>query len=164
MKMKTSLAAAFLAFAGAAAATTAGAQQAPAAPGAGNAGQRGPGQRFERLDTDDSGSISFEEFAAAMGGGRMQGADADADGTLTVEEIAAQLQKEHFRRRAERMIRRLDTDGNGKLTTAEIESRQKKVFALADRDDSGAIEADEMRRGGREGRGRGGPRQHRQMR
>ncbi len=160
MKMKTSLAAAFLAFAGAAASTSAGAQQAPAAPGAGNAAPRAQGQRFERLDADSNGAISFEEFAAAMGT-RISGADADTDGTLTVEEIAAQLQKEHFRRQAERMIRRFDTNGDGKLTTAEIESRQRKVFALADRDDSGALERDEMRRGGREGRG---GRHHRQMR
>jgi Ca2+-binding EF-hand superfamily protein len=157
MKMKTSLAAAFLAFAGAA--TAAGGAAAQQGPGAANQAPRAPGQRFERLDTDDSGSISFEEFAAAMGG-RMDAADADGNGTLTVEEVAAQLQKEHFRRQAQRMIRRLDANGDGQLTTAEIESRQKKMYALMDRDDSGAIEADEMRRGNREGR-RGGGRHNR---
>jgi Ca2+-binding EF-hand superfamily protein len=149
MKIKTSLAAAFLAFAGAA--TAAGTASAQQEPGAANPSPRTPGQRFEHLDTDDSGSISFEEFAAAMGS-RMDSADADSNGTLTVEEVAAQLQKEHFRRQAQRMIRRLDANGDGQLTTAEIESRQKKMYALMDRDDSGAIEPDEMRRGGREGR------------
>src|SRR5690606_32384531 len=97
--------------------------------------------------------ISFEEFSAAMQN-RLTGSDADGDGTLTVEEIAAQLQKEHFRRQAQRMIQRFDTNGDGKLTTAEVESRQKKLYAVMDRDDSGVIEPDEMRRGGREGRGR----------
>jgi Ca2+-binding EF-hand superfamily protein len=149
MKIKTSLAAAFLAFAGAAtAAGTAGAQQ---GPGAANPAPRAPGQRFERLDTDDSGTISFEEFAAAMNG-RTGAADADKDGTLTVEEIAAELQRQHFKRQAERMIRRLDANGDGRLTVAEIESRQKKMYALLDRDDSGVIEPDEMRREGRQGR------------
>lgn len=151
MKIKTSLAAAFLAFAGAA--TAAGGALAQQGPGASNPAPRAPGQRFERMDADDSGSISFEEFAAALNGrSGLTGADADGDGTLTVEEIAAELQRQHFRRQAERMIRRLDADGDGKLTTAEIESRQRKMYALMDRDDSGAIEPDEMRRGNRDGR------------
>src|SRR5690606_13932733 len=122
-------------------------------PGAANPAPRAPGQRFERMDSDSDGTISFEEFAAAVNGrSGVASADADGDGTLTVEEIAAELQKQHFRRQAERMVRRLDADGDGKLTTAEIESRQRKMYALMDRDDSGAIEPDEMRRSGREGR------------
>ena len=158
MKIKTHLAAAFLAFAGAA--TAAGGAAAQQGPGAANPAPRPPGQRFERMDTDDSGTISFEEFAAAMDSRTgAAAADADGDGTLTVEEIAAELQRQHFRRQAERMMRRMDADGDGTVTLAEIESRQRKMYALMDRDDSGAIEADEMRRG--RGEGRRGGRHHR---
>jgi Ca2+-binding EF-hand superfamily protein len=50
--------------------------------------------------------------------------------------------------RAERMARRIvarfDTDGDGMLTAAEIESRQKKMFALMDRNDDGRIVSGEM--------------------
>ena len=50
-------------------------------------------------------------------------------------------------RMAQRIVERFDTDGDGMLTAAEIESRQKKMFALLDRNDDGKVEKDEMPRG-----------------
>jgi hypothetical protein len=47
---------------------------------------------------------------------------------------------------------RLDANGDGMLTLAEIESRQKKMFALMDRNDDGKIVKDEMP-SGRRGKG-----------
>lgn len=122
-------------------------------------GKRGQGQNFElmfqKADKDNSGSVTLEEFAAAM---PMQFADADADGdgAITAQELADQMQRQMLLRRAEMMIKRFDTDNDGKVSTAEIEKAQQDRFARLDVDESGAIEQDEMqlRRGGdRDGRG-----------
>ncbi|MAW87114.1 MAG: acid-shock protein [Phyllobacteriaceae bacterium] len=110
----------------------------------------GPGGRmFGRADTDNSGDISLEEFSAAMGG-RILGADADGNGELTVGEVADAIIRMRAERRAQRMIERLDMDGDGKLTTAEIENRQKKIFALMDRNDDGKVDRDEIARSRRD--------------
>ena len=105
----------------------------------------GSGMLFERTDADDSGDISFEEFAAAMDG-RMGFADADSNGKLTVEEIAAEMQRHRNLRRAERLVERFDSDGDSELTLDEIESHQRKVFALMDRNDDGMVVKDELPR------------------
>ena len=138
MRKSTKLAVAFLAFAGAA-------SSAAYAQDRGHGPRQGDGIRFERTDADKSGDITFEEFAEAMNG-RMGLADADTDGKLSVEEIAAELEKMRYRRMAERMVKRFDADGDGALTTAEVESRQKKMFALLDRNDNGKVERSEMPR------------------
>ncbi len=122
-------------------------------------GHGGPGghMRLERADADNSGDVTFEEFAAVMNE-RMGDADADKDGKMTVAEIADQIERMRAERMARRLIERFDTDGDGALTKAEIESRQKKMFALLDRNDDGKIVQEEMR-GGR-GMGRHGGRRH----
>lgn len=97
------------------------------------------------IDANDDGSITYAEFAAVFGD-RFKEADANSDGTLTVEEVAAGIQKIMAERMAAQLIKRLDTDENGTLTLTEVESQQKKLFAMADRDDSGTVEADEMPR------------------
>lgn len=134
MKRRTRLAVAFLAIAGAAT----GIAQAQERDG-----QRG--QRFERLDADQSGDVTFEEFAAAMNN-RLGKADANGDGKMTVEEVAAEIERMRAERQARRIIERFDVDGDGALTAAEIESRQKKRFALLDRNDDGKIAREEMPR------------------
>lgn len=148
MRISTKLSLAFLALAG-----LAGASHAQ-----GPDGMRGPGgggqMRFERADADNSGDVTFEEFAAAMNQ-RLGEADADNDGKMTVAEIADQIERMRVERMARRLVERFDADGDGALTEAEIESRQKKMFALLDRNDDGKIVQDEMprrgdgRRGGR---------------
>ena len=42
-------------------------------------------------------------------------------------------------------------NGDGELTKAEIENRQKKQFALLDKNDDGKITADELPRRGKKG-------------
>ncbi|MFZ1680560.1 MAG: acid-shock protein [Rhizobiaceae bacterium] len=110
-------------------------------------------ERFEKADADKSGDVTFDEFANAMNAG-IGMADANKDGTLTADEITAEIQKRMAERMAARIIERFDTDGDGKLTTAEVESRQKKAFAMLDRNDDGKIARDELpRRGhGRDGK------------
>lgn len=138
MNTSTRIAIAFLALAGTAgtSAFAANAQE-----------QRGqnmkPQMRFERADADKSGDVTFEEFAAAMNS-RLLDADENTDGKITVAEVADQIQRMRAERMAERLIKRFDANGDGELTKAEIESRQKKMFALLDRNDDGKIVKDEM--------------------
>lgn len=111
-------------------------------------GRHGPGgkgamMRFDRLDADQSGDVTFDEFSAMLKS-RIGDADADKDGKMTVEEIAAAIEKMRAERMARRIVERFDTDGDGMLTAAEVESRQKKMFALMDRNDDGKIVKDEM--------------------
>lgn len=100
-------------------------------------------ERFETADADKSGDVSFEEFAAAFDK-RIGGADANADGVYSADEIAAEIQRQMAQVMAERLISRFDTDGDGKLTKAEVDSRQKKMFAMLDRNDDGKISKDEL--------------------
>jgi len=146
MRISTKLSLAFLALAGLAGSSYAAERD----------GMRGPAGhvRFERADADSSGDVTFEEFAAAMNA-RLGEADADNDGKMTVGEIADQIERMRAERMARRLIERFDTDGDGALTKAEIESRQKKMFALLDRNDDGKIVKDEMPRGRHGGSRRG---------
>lgn len=139
MKTSIRLALAFLTLAGAAT-TTAYAEDQPM-----RHGQRGAMQRFDRLDADHSGDITFEEFEAAMKS-RIGDADKDGDGKMSVGEIAQQIEKMRSERMAARLVERFDSDGDGMLTLAEIEARQKKQFALLDRNDDGKIVKDELPR------------------
>ena len=114
--------------------------------------------RLHHADADKSGDITFDEFSAAMKG-RMENADANHDGKVTVEELAAYLEKARYERMARRMIGRFDTNGDGELTEDEVQGRQKKLFALMDRNDDGKIEEAVMPRhhGRRGGWGHQGP-------
>lgn len=110
-------------------------------------GMHGPRMDLQKADADNSGDVTFEEFAAAVKD-RLGRADADGDGKVTVEELAAEIERQRTERMARRMIDRFDTDGDGALTAAEVEGRQKKLFALLDRNDDGKVEQKEMRRHG----------------
>jgi Ca2+-binding EF-hand superfamily protein len=101
--------------------------------------------RFDRMDADSNGDVTFDEFTAAMDK-RLGSADADGDGKMTVAEIAAEIERMRTERMARRIVERFDIDGDGALTPAEIQSRQKKRFALLDRNDDGKIEESEMPR------------------
>ncbi len=142
MKKTTTIAAAFLALAGYASA-------AQAADDGWRGDRQGPRSvaHFEAADADSNGEVTFEEFAEAINS-RLVDADADGDGKMTVGEIAAAIERMRAERMAKRMVERFDTDSDGALTTAEIESRQKKMFALLDRNDDGKIVRDEMPRRG----------------
>lgn len=102
--------------------------------------------RFEKADADQSGDVSFEEFAAAMDG-RMKSADANGDGRITMEELASEIARQRAERMARRIMARFDTNGDGVLTREEVEGRQKKIFAYLDRNDDGRIVESELPHG-----------------
>lgn len=155
MKNATKIALAFAAFAGLA--TAAYAQD---RGGPGPQGMFGPASlraNFDRADADKSGDVTYEEFAALFGD-RFKKADADNNGELTVEEVAAGIERMMAEQMAMRVMERLDGNDDNKLTTAEIDSQQKKLFALGDRNDDGKIAQSELpeRGEGRKGGGRHG--------
>ncbi|WP_336056712.1 EF-hand domain-containing protein [Nitratireductor sp. CH_MIT9313-5] len=103
------------------------------------------GRMFEQLDADKDGKISAAELSAPHID-RLKAADANGDGELSKEELTDFVQKRAAERRAERMAKRLDINGDGTVTIEEIEGHQAKRFALADRNDDGVLDQDELRK------------------
>ena len=158
MTTSTKLAFTFLALAGFAGgvAHAAGANQ-------GGNNQQQAMVRFERLDKDRSGDLTFEEFAAAMKM-RFSRIDANGDGKITQKEISAFAQKMQSQQgqqgqqgqMAERFMKRFDVNGDGVVTANEIQQRQKKMFARFDQNKDGKLDMSEMpkpRAGQRKGPG-----------
>jgi Ca2+-binding EF-hand superfamily protein len=147
MRKSTRLALAFVALAGAVG-TTAYAEN--------NASAKMRDDMMMRLDKamkDSDGTITFDQFSDAMNA-RLKKLVADNGGKLTVAQLADALEKARFERMAKRIIARYDTKGDGTLTTDDIASREKKVFAMLDRNNDGKIEKSELPKGGRFGRHR----------
>ena len=88
------------------------------------------------------GPVDLEKFSRLDD---LKAADSDGDGVLSRAEIEALAQKRIVSRAADRMERRLDINGDGKVTLAEIENQRKKEFAALDRNEDGKIDRSEMR-------------------
>jgi Ca2+-binding EF-hand superfamily protein len=105
-------------------------------------------QRFDELDTDDSGTLSEDEMLAGPMG-HFEDADTNDDGQVTTLEFVAlatgtggQLQP--------RMVARFnfaDTDADGTLTEQELISTVASMFQRIDADQDGEATPDEARDG-----------------
>lgn len=105
----------------------------------------GPGTiSFESLDTDGNGEISRDEVQA-MAQTRFNEADTNADGKLDAAEMVAQANK-RTEERVAAMIKNLDKDGDGVLSTEEMPhaDRGMKMFDVLDADDSGTVSKEEF--------------------
>ncbi|MER9019687.1 hypothetical protein [Mesorhizobium sp. M0768] len=102
--------------------------------------------RLGKVMKDNDGTITFDQFSDAMNA-RLKKMVADNGGKLTVAQLADALEKARFEQMARRIIARYDTKGDGTLTADDIASRQKKVFAMLDRDNDGKIEKNELPKG-----------------
>jgi len=145
MRKTTGLALAFVALAGAVG-TTAYAEN--------NASARmreGMMMRLDKAMKDSNGTISFDQFSDVMNA-RLKKLVADNGGKLTVAQLADALEKARFEEMAKRIVARYDTKGDGTLTTEDITGREKKVFAMLDRNNDGKIERNELPKNGRMGR------------
>lgn len=114
--------------------------------------------RFERmmteLDADQSGAVSFEEFAR-RGDDRFMQTDSDGDGFLTPQEReAAKAQAMEGRegkrakragKRGDKRLARVDTDQDGNISREEHQAAQQAHFARLDADGSGAVTQAEFR-------------------
>ena len=144
MRTTTKLALAFVALAGAVG-TTAYAEN--------NASEKlreGTMMRLSKAMSDTNGTITFDQFSDAMNT-RLKKLVADNGGKLTVAQLADALEKARFERMARRIIARYDTKGDGTLTTDDITGREKKVFAMLDKNNDGKIEKSELPKGHRLG-------------
>lgn len=123
---------------------------------------------FADLDANGDGALTPEEIQA-FGTARFSDSDTNGDGELSAEEMnAAILAKieRHNAERTARMIERLDQDGNGTLSQAEMEARMKaphaqRMFEKLDADADGTISAEEYAAMEQRGPGKGprfGPR------
>ena len=120
-------------------------------------------QRFERMDVNKDGKIGRDEFVGRVTT-RFDSADANGDGELDVDEVVARMERRRMERRARRMLRRMDIDGDGKVTKAELERQAAKRFAVLDRNDDGVLEVREARRAREMRGGRKARREERRMR
>ncbi|MEO5759029.1 MAG: hypothetical protein ABIQ51_19435 [Mesorhizobium sp.] len=147
MRKTTKLALAFVALAGAVG-------TAAYADNNRDGGMRGGAMmRINKAMKDSNGTITFDQFSDAMDS-QLKKLIADNGGKLTVEQLAAALEKARFERMAKRIIARYDSKGEGTLTTDDITGREKKLFAMLDRNDDGKIDKGELPKGGRFGRHR----------
>ena len=118
--------------------------------------------RFKALDADGDGKIGADEFVAQRKA-RFAGIDADKNGTVEKAEFDAAFDKvrermlahygahrgkRHHRwrkRHGSRMERRLDLNGDGKVTKAEFDALGQMMFLRLDGDGDGAVTRKEMR-------------------
>ncbi|WP_296745433.1 hypothetical protein [Mesorhizobium sp.] len=99
--------------------------------------------RLDKAMKDSGGTITFDQFSSTMDT-RLKKLVADNGGKLTVAQLADALEKARYERIAERIISRYDSRGDGTLTADDITSREKKLFALLDKNNDGKIEQNEL--------------------
>ncbi len=79
-------------------------------------------------------TMMSKHFSAATGGGP----------TMSLAQFTADLAA-HYREMNDKMFKRLDKDGDGKLTMAEFAAPPLKLFDHLDRDHDGTLTEDEMK-------------------
>lgn len=79
--------------------------------------------RLKRLDADNDGSVSLDEFMKPKFD-RFAKADKNADGSLDGTELTGRMQ-EKFSHRARMMMAKLDANGDGKVTKDEFEDQAR---------------------------------------
>lgn len=153
-----------------AAALVASTAMAERGPDADHAGRMGPFAAFDfaAIDADKDGKITPAEIEAHRTA-QITAADTDGDGLLNPTELSAMHLKQMSARgdaMTERMMARLDSDKDGKLSPAEMQAQRpaERMFDRLDADNDGALSEAEIaaskdrmaeRRGGKERRGGG---------
>lgn len=104
---------------------------------------------FDRIDANGDGVATRAEVLEARRG-RMASADSDGDGAVSIAEFTAAA-TERAERRASRVFARLDDDGDGLVTSTELEESRKsrradRFFDRFDADGDGAVSREEMRK------------------
>jgi Ca2+-binding EF-hand superfamily protein len=100
-------------------------------------------RRFE-LDANHDGVVTLNEYVAAAVT-KYKELDSAGNGRVTADEIAnSPKAHERAERVAERVAKRLDTNGNGVITKDEFLAAAKQRFAKLDKDSDGYLEANEI--------------------
>ncbi len=119
----------------AAAVLLAGTAGAIAAGGMGHGGPRGP--MLRALDTNDDGRIERAEFDAPHKAALAE-ADANGNGMLELAEAETYMAARK-RMRREAYFKRLDSDGDGSLSEAEMRKISDRRFSRLDADGDGEL-------------------------
>ena len=103
---------------------------------------------FEEIDADADGSATEAEVAAFRTA-QLSAADANGDGSVSLDEFATA----YFARIRPQMVdtfQAFDDDGDGAITSAELEARFDGLVSRLDRNDDGVLSPDDRgpRRGG----------------
>ncbi len=124
---------------------------APALALGGNEGRRGniPRLNFKKIDANSDGQITVEEVAQYRSE-QFALRDTNADGYLTPDELTASIVKRAKKtaaKRVKRLLKKRDSDGDGRISLAELpgEKGSQKLFARFDTNGDGVISTDELR-------------------
>ena len=93
-------------------------------------------------DLNKDGKVTRAEFDVAVG--KRFALAANGATAMNADQFASDLER-RFRDSNARTFKRLDKDGDGKLTLAEFAASALKLFARLDKNSDGVISADEMR-------------------
>ena len=128
-----------------------GRASAPSTSAYGSRGRRQGGQgtggfglaRFcDENDLSRDGQVTRAEFERVVA--KDFGAASNGATVMTLAQFAA-YEAQRYRDTNARMFKRLDKDGDGKLSLAEFAATSERLFARLDRNHDGTITADEMK-------------------
>lgn len=109
----------------------------------------GKGDKFAMMDSDGDGQVSAAEHAA--GAKRMfTDMDSDMDGQVSAAEMDAVRAHAAGAKPAlssADKIKKVDTDGDGRLSASEHAAGSEKMFKAADANQDGALTAAELQAG-----------------
>lgn len=105
---------------------------------------RGDGSRFEKLDANDDGELSFDEMTSKQAE-LLSEADADGNGSISKEEMRA-----HYK--AKREERNPDKNKDGAIDRTEFINAAQDRFDRLDENGDGVLDEDERPRKKRRGR------------
>ena len=125
-----------------------------------NHGKRGGGgmmrQILQKIDADGDGAVTQAEidtFRSAM----VTEADASGDGNISLAEFET-IYLQMIRNKMVDAFQRLDEDGDGMVTQAEMDAKFGNIVERMDRNDDGKLDRGDRRGHDRKGHGRDGER------
>jgi len=93
---------------------------------------------FEELDTNGDGSLSASEISKAGKHAKdILAADANGDGLVTKDELSAEITKKMASHKAHHIMSKLDTNGDGSLSTDEINNGGSAAQSILPADTNG---------------------------
>jgi Ca2+-binding EF-hand superfamily protein len=93
---------------------------------------------FAKLDTNGDGVLSADEISkAGKQAQNILAADANGDGVVTKDELSAEITKKMASHRAHHIMSKLDTNGDGSLSTDEINNGGSAAQSILPADTNG---------------------------